>query len=153
MCTIVCVCTYVCVCVFVCTCTCVYVCVFIRVQNVITCLSCLFIQLLGSLINFKHVHLKATVEFPSTAVSQVKSLLSSLFSLMPVDVTTELIMIPQIGQWGRCVHTCMHGCMTSGTRNWSSSCTKFRQHIEHLAVNYFIKGCVVFDAGELGNES
>ena len=37
-----------------------------------------------------------------------------------------------------CAH--MHGCMTSGTCNWSSSYTQFRQHIKHLAVNYFIKG-------------
>ena len=52
----------------------------------------LFAHVIGSLHDYE-THLKVTVElaFPSTAVSQVKSLLGSLFSLIPV--TTEFIFI------------------------------------------------------------
>ena len=51
-------------------------------------------SLLYSAVRVIDKHLKATVElaFPSTAVSQVKSLLSPLFALIPV--TTDFIFIP-----------------------------------------------------------
>ena len=74
-----------------CVCVCVRVCVCMRVY-VLMYMS-LFAHVIGSLHDYE-THLKVTVElaFPSTAVSQVKSLLGSLFSLIPV--TTEFIFIP-----------------------------------------------------------